>query len=920
MDGYTRQASDDRNAQDQSVSDGAEQRVVHGIEQDRQLSRSRIDYIGLSMVIDATDIVGAWLGPWGDDLAIASDHRPLATVIRLQGLLGSVDNIPKRATEQPDPDFPPRHWFYSSDYDRQQAVIDTEAGMLPRKLPREAYEKACATESVQHELQQLTYRREQASSKGDLDGIWQQTLAVGRAIKEVLRTQRRDRVIVGKQDLRIDGQTKAYSRVLGLQYWTRKVRRRGEKIFRGPSRDAIPDEIWDLWDEAAILAATMRDTDPDTTSEETLAAWGQAKASAQEKRVTTPQASAPKAQTGIEWLLILLRIRVSTAVTGIKKAQAGAKESKQMMKRLQVAEAAELGKTGGIYEPIKPYTKPIQVDGALCQQEDGTTVWRTDDESKRQSARDHCFATTELTEERRNRGTRLSPSDRASGLMDEQFQTPALERLRTIAQQRKPPIAAHELVQSWTGDKLLAAVKGCSDTAPGPSGLCYWMIASATEELRESLAGVMNLCQEFRYIPDSMRHSFVFPIPKSCIGGSTFQGARQICLLEVLLKLITGEITQRAMEIWEERGYLHSAQNGFRKHHNAGDLASFVVAVEAMYRSKGKPLYTVSADITKAFQSLGICGVEASLLRMGIPEEVMEIWMQSDRGEWYPGQRNDGLWEASYGTCQVITGPAGLSPSFETETGLRQGSRCAPTKYSAWMDILWCWLDEEGVQVFFLPSSLHDSINIPVLGFCDDIWAGSETFEGLQRIISLIDSFLAAFGVDLNPSKSMYVKINSKDTRPIVIYRLKNEERIAVPLQEVANSQGYRYLGIMMQPDGGWQSMAAAVMCKIRAWTRQVSKAQIPVDQAVMILRSVVGGLLNYVLTAAPLSNTLMEKIDKLTAASIFKSAGLARGRRTAWAFRSASKGGFGATSAVILRRAVIIEKVATWLNAYPAV
>ena len=47
LDGYKRQALDDRNAQDQSVTDGAEQRVVHGIEQDRQLSRSRIDYIGL---------------------------------------------------------------------------------------------------------------------------------------------------------------------------------------------------------------------------------------------------------------------------------------------------------------------------------------------------------------------------------------------------------------------------------------------------------------------------------------------------------------------------------------------------------------------------------------------------------------------------------------------------------------------------------------------------------------------------------------------------------------------------------------------------------------------------------------------------------------------------------------------------------
>ena len=161
------------------------------------------------------------------------------------------------------------------------------------------------------------------------------------------------------------------------------------------------------------------------------------------------------------------------------------------------------------------------------------------------------------------------------------------------------------------------------------------------------------------------------------------------------------------------------------------------------------------------------------------------------------------------------------------------------------------------------------------------------------------------------------MKINSKDARAIVIYRESNGARVAVPLQEVAATQGYRYLGIMMQPDGGWQSMAATVLCKIRAWTRQVSKAQMPVDQAVMVLRSVVGGLLNYVLTAAPLSNTLMEKIDKLTAASIFSCAGLARGRRTSWAFRPVLKGGFGASSAVILRRAVIIEKVATWLNAH---
>lgn len=922
--GYTRQASDDRDEQDQAVQDGAEWRITAGTDtKDRVLSRSRIDYIGLGIDIAATDIVGAWLGPWGDGFAIKSDHRPLAAVIRLQGLLGSIEAVPQGAVDQPEPDYPPRHWFYVTDTDRQQAMADIEAGKLPRKLPRDAFGKACATEPVLAALQQLAILQGTATNKADLAEVWHQTRKVGRAIKEVLRPQRRDRVTVGKQDMYTDASTKAYSRILGLQFWTRKIRRKGDKIFdtpttKEPAHKQVPDEIWDLWGEARTLSSTQETASPETTLEETMAAWAHAKASAQTAKVTKATKTMPTAHSSLDWLLILLRIRISTAIQGIKKVQAGAKAAKQMIKRLQVAEAAEQGKTGGIYEPIKPYTKPISVDGALCKQTDGTTVWRTDDESKRQSARDHCYQTTELTAERTNRGTRLSPVDRASGLLDDQFQTPALERLRAIALQRKEPIAADELVQDWTGDTLRAAVAGCSDTAPGPSGLCYWMIATTTDEMRDLLAEAMNLYQAARYMPDGMRHSYVYPIPKSCIGGATFQGARQICFLETLLKLITGEITQKAMAIWEERQYLHPAQNGFRKHHNAGDLASFVVAVEAMYRAKGKPLFTVSADITKAFQSLGICGVEASLLRMGIPEDVMELWMQSDRGEWFQGQRADGLWEASYGTCQVITGSAGLSPSFETETGLRQGSRCAPTKYSAWMDILWCWLDAEEVQGLSLPSSsLHDSINIPVLGFCDDIWAGSETFEGLQRIVSLVDSFLAAYGVDLNPSKSMYAKINSKDARAIVIYREQNGSRIAVPLQEVAATQGYRYLGIMLQPDGGWQSMAATVMCKIRAWTRQISKAQIPVDQAVMVMRSVVGGLLNYVLTAAPLSNALMEKIDKLTAAAIFSCAGLARGRRTAWAFRSAATGGFGATSAVILRRAIIIEKVATWLNAH---
>ena len=119
----------------------------------------------------------------------------------------------------------------------------------------------------------------------------------------------------------------------------------------------------------------------------------------------------------------------------------------------------------------------------------------------------------------------------------------------------------------------------------------------------------------------------------------------------------------------------------------------------------------------------------------------------------------------------------------------------------------------------------------------------------------------------------------------------------------------------MMQPNGGWQSMTSTVMEKIRAWTAQVARSDLAVDHAVMILRSVVGGYLTYVLSAAPLGNAVMERIDKMVAAAIFKCAGLAKGRRTAWAFVDGKQGGFGATSAVSLRRAIVLETVLTKLN-----
>jgi hypothetical protein len=230
------------------------------------------------------------------------------------------------------------------------------------------------------------------------------------------------------------------------------------------------------------------------------------------------------------------------------------------------------------------------------------------------------------------------------------------------------------------------------------------------------------------------------------------------------------------------------------------------------------------------------------------------------------------------------------------------------------MDILWCFLNKEKVVGALISPSDPSGPRLAFLGFADDIWAASDSFDELQRTMHLIDLFLDSFGVELNPAKSMYAHIGGQsDSRCIGLWRTLHGQRYWVPLQKIAPNGHFRYLGILLQPNGSWQAMTAHVVAKVRTWASQVAQAQLPIDQAVTVLRSVVGGLLQYVLSAAPLSHRCMERLDKLVAAALYKCAGVAAGRSTLWAFLPE---GFGALSAVVLRRAVILERVLTLLNA----
>jgi hypothetical protein len=606
----------------------------------RQLTRSRIDYVFLDGDVPTAAVTGAWLGAWGKRFVLESDHRPLIVALHTEAWLGSAQAPPPGPDAAVESAWPPRYWFFQNAQDEARAAEDEAAKRLPRQLPRKAFIEALTLPAVQAAGE--AYRTSLATP--DLSAQWEAYLAWGSAIKEALRPRIRPRGNIGTPPAHpVGAPCQARSRIRGLVRWLRCVRKHGDTMFyEGSSQAAklrvepIPGELVDLWYTAADLYTHSQRAASDTQKQREI--WQAARAAGQEldgaqtvRRAALPKHTQPHQYNKVDWLIALLRIRIGTARGALRRAAVTAKTTSQWSRRLLVAAEMAAGRTGAVFQLAQPRTRPIAVAGTMI---DGQ--WRTDPESIRRGASTHCAETVALTPQRWKRGTAISFDARIRGEVQPHRRAPHLAKLREVMQERRPLLRSADLVQDWTTESLAAATQYGHDTAPGPSGLTYWMISLLPPSASSLLVGMMNNFQRMRFVPPAVRHGYLYPIPKLGEGGATFEGARQIVLLEVTLKLISGQIAANANRLWEELGYLHAAQNGFRQGCSADAVAAFVTALYDSYRSRGRSIFSVAADVTKAFQSVGLADVEDALCRLGIPPDVIELWMQTDRGAWIP--------------------------------------------------------------------------------------------------------------------------------------------------------------------------------------------------------------------------------------------------------------------------------------------
>jgi hypothetical protein len=138
-----------------------------------------------------------------------------------------------------------------------------------------------------------------------------------------------------------------------------------------------------------------------------------------------------------------------------------------------------------------------------------------------------------------------------------------------------------------------------------------------------------------------------------------------------------------------------------------------------------------------------------------------------------------------------IRTPAGISESFRSDIGVKQGCPLSPTLFGLYIDKIEEWLNSQGGDGIHLGKFV-----IRLLLYADDLILIAKSTLGLQEHLCSLEHFCRRVGMQVNISKTKVVVFSNK--------RKHNQHKFYFEgniLEEVAD---YKYLGIDFNRNLSW--------------------------------------------------------------------------------------------------------------------
>lgn len=152
-------------------------------------------------------------------------------------------------------------------------------------------------------------------------------------------------------------------------------------------------------------------------------------------------------------------------------------------------------------------------------------------------------------------------------------------------------------------------------------------------------------------------------------------------------------------------------------------------------KHRHRPLFSVSLDLRKAFDSVSHSAIFSALEARKVPTRILN------------------LVKHLYVNCTTTYSINGASDNVRVplRRGIKQGDPLSPFHFNCIIDHLIYKPNNLGVGVPL------DGSSMAAMAFADDLMLMSDTLEGLQLLVDETVSFLDNVDLRINPSKSQYV-------------------------------------------------------------------------------------------------------------------------------------------------------------------
>ena len=325
-----------------------------------------------------------------------------------------------------------------------------------------------------------------------------------------------------------------------------------------------------------------------------------------------------------------------------------------------------------------------------------------------------------------------------------------------------------------------------SGKASGNDSICNEMIILTKDIIGLTVANLFSKIIELEYFPNSWSLSLIVPIHKSgeLDDPNNFRG---ISLNSCLSKLFTNIMNSRLMDTCEERELIDDNQIGFRKGFRTADhVFTLKTLIDQSFKRKNK-LYSCFVDFKKAYDTVWRNGLMYKMLEKGLNSKFVRL-IQNIYSKTKP--------------CVQLE--SGLSHSFDSSVGLKQGCNLSPTLFNIFVNDLIHYVNQSNSDAPYLGN-----VKVSCLLYADDLVLISKSKEGLQNSLNALDKF----------TKDWFLEVNPKKTKCLVFSKTKSKEIIEnFKLGETLLNfcSEYCYLGVLFSERGSFNVATKALNDKAK--------------------------------------------------------------------------------------------------------